>query len=316
MEKERYRDGVTRARALRPRTSQGTAEVGFQIAWTALAIVAAMRPELWARVVGELLLFAAIWRWFSLLHTSAHNAVVSGRRGNDLVGLLASAFALLPYYPWTETHLAHHQWTGWQGRDPSLAFPTITEAPRSLKATMDVCWRLHVPFFSLYFIFGKLWKSASTSAAVTRLRPWEIVISYVVLFGVHGGLTALLGVAYLVALAPAVLAYLVTSDVVLLNQHSELEQRIADEGARPLHPVDHLQHTRSVLLPELLSRHVLLRFDWHELHHLYPGVPHYRLAPLRAAVGALPNEIRWNTWLRRAQKTPGHRLALSRTEQQ
>ena len=275
-----------------------------------------MRHEVWARIAGELLLFAAIWRWFSILHTSVHHAVVGSRRGNDLVGLLASSFALLPYYPWKETHLAHHQWTGWQGRDPSLAFPTIADAPRSLRTVMDLCWRLHVPFFSLYFIFGKLWAGASTSdrAMTSKLRPWQLVISYAFLLGIHGGLTAVLGSAYLVALAPAVLAYLVTSDVVLLNQHSELEQRIADESARPLHPVDHLHHTRSVLLPDWASRHVLLRFDWHELHHLYPGVPHYRLAPLRDAVGALPNEVRWHTWLRRAQRTPGHRLALSRTD--
>ena len=291
-------------------------ELAFQLAWTAVAIAVSMRHELWARVGGELLLFTAIWRWFSILHTSVHHAVVASRRGNDLVGLLASSFALLPYYPWKATHLAHHQWTGWQGRDPSLAFPDIAVAPRSLKRTMDLCWRLHVPFFSLYFVFGKLWAGASDSnrATASKLQPWQLVSSYGFLLGIHGGLTAALGVGYLVALVPAVLAYLVTSDVVLLNQHSELEQRLADESARPLHPVEHLKHTRSVLLPDWVSRHVLLRFDWHELHHLYPGVPHYRLAPLRTQVGALPNEVGWATWLRRAQKTPGHRLALSRTE--
>ncbi len=305
------------ARNLRPRTWQGAAEVVFQLAWTALAIDAAVRSELWARVVGTLLLFAATWRWFSILHSSTHQAVVAGRRGNDLVGLLASAFALLPYFPWKEAHLAHHRWTGWQGRDPSLDFPRVESAPRSLKRTMDVCWRFHVPFFSLYFILGKLWtvsNAAPAAGTTTKLRPLQIVVSYVVLVGVHAGLTALLGARYLAAFAPAVLAYLVTSDMVLLNQHSEFAQRVATDVSRPLHPVDHLVHTRSVLLPEWLSRHVLLRFDWHALHHLYPGVPHYRLAPLRAHVGLLPNEISLMRWLWRAQRTPGHRLALSHTE--
>jgi len=125
----------------------------------------AMRHELWARVAGELFLFAAIWRWFSILHTSVHHAVVGSRRGNDFVGLLASSFALLPYYLWKETHLAHHQWTGWQGRDPSLAFPAIADAPRSLRTVTEVCWRLHLPFFSLYFIFGKLGAGQRRDAA-------------------------------------------------------------------------------------------------------------------------------------------------------
>ena len=59
--------------------------------------------------------------------------------------------------------------------------------------------------------------------------------------------------------------------------------------------------TRSLRLPRVVSRAVL-HFDAHELHHMYPFVPGYRL---RDIAYEPQNEIGWRQWVVAARRIPG-----------
>ncbi len=50
---------------------------------------------------------------------------------------------------------------------------------------------------------------------------------------------------------------------------------------------------------------MLLHFDAHELHHLYPAVPGYHL---RSIPYQPPNEVAWWGWIRRARRMPAERF--------
>ena len=70
---------------------------------------------------------------------------------------------------------------------------------------------------------------------------------------------------------------------------------------RPFPPIEQGPFTRSLRLPAWLS-YLLLHFDAHELHHLYPAVPGYLL---RRISYPAPNEEVWWTWIQNVKQMSG-----------
>ena len=62
----------------------------------------------------------------------------------------------------------------------------------------------------------------------------------------------------------------------------------------PHRALDQAQYTRSLRLPAPVSR-ALLHFDAHELHHMYPFVPGYRLRDIAFEPA---HEVAWWRWVR------------------
>ena len=62
--------------------------------------------------------------------------------------------------------------------------------------------------------------------------------------------------------------------------------------------------TRSLRLPAWLST-LLLHFDSHELHHMYPFVPGYHLGRVRYEPA---HEVDWWTWMRASRRVAGEVL--------
>jgi fatty acid desaturase len=119
----------------------------------------------------------------------------------------------------------------------------------------------------------------------------------------YAALVALVGPWDIVRLAAGgVLLSLVIEDVLLLSQHTHVPQNMS--GGRPVAPVpaiDQEVFTRSLRLPRWASM-LLLHFDAHELHHMYPFVPgyHLRRIPYQPA-----HEIGWWEWVRISKGTRG-----------
>ena len=69
----------------------------------------------------------------------------------------------------------------------------------------------------------------------------------------------------------------VLEDLLLLSQHTHIPQNVSEgRPVRPFPAVEQEVFTRSLRLPSWLSL-LLLHFDAHELHHMYPFVPGYHL---------------------------------------
>jgi fatty acid desaturase len=106
-------------------------------------------------------------------------------------------------------------------------------------------------------------------------------------------------------------------EFVNLPHHLELPTYRGDTRLAPLE-----QHriARSGIYPKWFSRGVLLNFNLHLEHHLFPTLPWHELENarrlVRPALGPLYNETFGSQWLRRHRKFPIDALLAPRPEEQ
>jgi omega-6 fatty acid desaturase (delta-12 desaturase) len=257
-----------------------------------------------AYLAGQLILALGFTKALVLLHEAGHRTLFQRRRLNDAIGVLAGFLALIPYASWRPIHARHHRYTGWQDLDAT----TESLAPRPLsrweRAVIDGAWRSWLPLFSVLYRVQNYWNvpriQPFLSKAALASRLYEAagiqLLGYVALIVWCGVLESL------VRVGPALLLALAFQDILLLSQHTHMPTHLSHGHAvRLFRPLEQGPFTRSLRLPVWLSW-LLLHFDAHELHHLYPAVPGYLLR--RIAVSA-PNEVHWLTWLREAKAMSG-----------
>jgi acyl-lipid omega-6 desaturase (Delta-12 desaturase) len=99
--------------------------------------------------------------------------------------------------------------------------------------------------------------------------------------------------------------------VLLLSQHTHIPQNVSHgEQVRPFPSIEQEAFTRSLRLPGWLSA-LLLHFDAHELHHMYPFVPGYLL---RRIPYQPSHEVGWWEWVRASKRLPGVVLLFNNRE--
>lgn len=254
--------------------------------------------------LGQLLLGFAMLQWFAILHEAGHDTLFRTRRINPWVGRVAAFFALIPFHCWKRVHGRHHKWTGWQDVDPTTAALVPRPLGGAERALMNVCWKLWIPLFAVLYRVNNFWnvprlialfpKPAERRAVLSSLAALALV--YVVV-AIAVGPASLLRVAGL-----ALVVAFVAEDIVLLSQHTHVPQQLSHgDPVRPFPAIQQEVFTRSLVLPRWLGA-ALLRIDAHELHHMYPFVPGYRLGEISYDT---VNEIDWWTWTRRARALPG-----------
>lgn len=123
------------------------------------------------------------------------------------------------------------------------------------------------------------------------------------LLAIYGGILAIAGPAVVLRVTGvALLVSLGIEDLLLLSQHTHIPQHVSGgEAVRPFPALEQESFTRSLRLPPLLSA-LVLHFDAHELHHMYPFVPGYHLHRIAYAPH---NEIGWRQWIRGAKQMRG-----------
>lgn len=263
---------------------------------------------------GELVLAFAFVHAFVLLHEAGHHTLFRQFRLNDLAGHLAGFVALIPYASWRPIHTRHHRYTGWQDLDATTAALAPRPVARWERGIINFSWRFGLPLFSTLYRLQNYWHIPRTQRFLgARARPINQYLNAAVLLGGYGTLAVWAGGAELMRMVgPALVVALLVQDVLLLSQHTHMPTNLS--GGRPVRPFAPRQQgpfTRSLRLPNWLSR-ALLRFDAHELHHLYPGVPGYLL---RRIAYSPPNEVHWLIWLRASRKLSGTNFLFGRREQ-
>jgi fatty acid desaturase len=289
---------------LAPRRSLAMAHTIGAVAALAGGTALAVRGEWFAYSAGEALLALALVHAFVLLHEAGHCTLFRSRRMNHFVGHAAGFVALIPFHAWQRIHSRHHRFTGWQDLDATTASLTPRPVRSWERRIMDFAWRTWLPFFSIVYRIQNYWNLPRISrflhdgAALRRIR-----INVVAQLAAYAALIAYAGVGPVLLVAgPAVLLSLAIEDVLLLSQHTHIPQQRSDGRAvRPFRPFDQVRFTRSLRLPYPLSL-LLMHFDLHELHHMYPRVPGYLLSriPWRP-----PNEAHWIAWTRAAKRLSG-----------
>jgi fatty acid desaturase len=289
---------------LRPSNAAGSGVILIALGATALAIALSMRDELWLWLAGQIILAIALVQWFAILHECGHETLFRSRRIHGVVGQLAGFFSLIPFYNWKRVHGRHHKWTGWQDVDPTTATLVPRELRRAERILVNVCWRYWIPLFSVLYRINNFWNWPRLRTLFEKSEDRRrLLVSSIGLVVVYLALVVLVGPLALIRLIGlGVLLSLIAEDLLLLSQHTHIPQQLSHgEPVRPFPTIEQEVFTRSLVFPRWLSA-LLLHIDAHELHHMYPFVPGYRLGGIAYET---ENEIGVWTWVRRARAMPG-----------
>lgn len=274
---------------------------------TAVGVALSLQPNWLVWLLGQVVLAVTMVQWFALLHECGHGTLFGSKALHAPVGRVAAFFSIIPFYCWKRVHGQHHKWTGWQDLDPTTAALVPRPLGRAERVLMNVCWRYWIPLFAALYRVNNFWNLPRLRTLFpNREDRRHMAISIMMLLVAYAAVAAIVGPRTLLRVAglACVLAFVV-EDLLILSQHTHIPQNLS-QGKRvpPFPAVKQEVFTRSLVFPSWLSA-MLLHIDAHELHHMYPFVPGYRL---RGIPYETQNEINWWTWVRRARALRGETL--------
>ena len=232
-----------------------------------------------AALVSAPIVAVLMFRNFSLMHDAVHGAVSRPRWINGIVGLWCGSIALLPFEAWKKVHIQHHTWAGNIDQDPvMLIVKAYPKWPEWLRATLDVFWKSWIPLVAL-LQYGVFWLSSirqSLKGPLSATTALSLVVPPLFWCGI---LSMLPTIFVFAGLVPGVALYLLMAEVVNLPHHLELPQY---HGETKLPLWEQHRIARTCLYPKWFSENVVLNFNYHLEHHLYPSLSWYHLARLHA----------------------------------
>ena len=290
---------------LKPGNLSGILVVGGTLAATVAAGWLSSHDAVFLWALGQVVLAAALVEWFVVLHECGHDTLFRTHALHRPAGYVAGFFAVIPFECWRRIHARHHRWTGWQDLDPTTV--SLTPRPRSRfeRWAVNVCWKWWIPLFSTVYRVDNFWnmprlmqlfrsdRRARRNFITNAVAQTATYVAVVLLVGPMP-VARTVGVALVLAL--------MAEDVLLLSQHTHVPMGLSQGRAvEPYTALAQQPFTRSLRLPAWLSR-IWLHFDAHELHHMYPFVPGYRLNEIPYAAA---NEVSWRQWVPAARAIPG-----------
>lgn len=274
---------------------------------TAAGVALSLQPNVLVWLLGQVLLALTMVQWFALLHECGHGTLFRFKALHAPAGRVAAFFSLIPFYCWKRVHGQHHKWTGWQDLDPTTASLVPRDLGRAERVLMNVCWRYWIPLFATLYRINNYWHLPRLrSLFPNRKDRRHIAISTISYFLVYVAVIIIVGPNTLLRVAglASVLAFVV-EDLLILSQHTHIPQHLSQGKQVPAFPAHEQEvFTRSLIIPSWLST-MLLHIDAHELHHMYPFVPGYRLRDIPYDTR---NEIDWWKWVRCARAMRGETL--------
>ncbi len=225
------------------------------------------------------LLAILMFRNFSFMHESVHSVNSKNSFLNSALGLLAGSICFLPFAPWKKVHLEHHYWSGNVEKDSVMALiDIIPRMSKGIRAALDFCWKIWFPLIALlqYTVFWVL----CTKQYLKNPKSGEQLLNIVLPPAFWLTLISLMPGTFLwQSLLPGLVFYLMTVEVVNLPHHLELPQFRGDTRL-PLWQ-QHLT-SRSCVYPRWVTHLIVLNFNYHTEHHLFPDAPWYYLDKIHA----------------------------------
>ena len=258
----------------------------------------------WAYWLAQLLLPIVFFQAFSLLHDCGHGSCTTSRIGNAIIGHYASLWCFMPFFPWKYIHTEHHVWAGNPERDPGLALVQRARTTRKLPRLLTAGWRIWLPIAGLaqHVVYWTYPITAFRRGVLSRSKQLRCAASVAWLLGAyiafHFAAPRLFNWMNVV---PAVFFYLMLVEIVNFPHHvglTSFSERL------PLWR-QHLP-TRTCYYPVVISELLVLNFNFHIEHHLFPNLPWYRLRAARQLVkpvlGDQYRETHGMEWHIRARK--------------
>lgn len=210
----------------------------------------------------------------SLMHEAVHGTAHPRSSLNDLLGIWAGTLCLLPFYNWKMIHMEHHFWTGNFHRDPSMdlirRYPSLPKAQRKL---FEFLWKTRIPLMAC-FQYAVFWiRSARDLLKNYRQRRlWLNMIFPVLLWS---AIILSLNSYQLLSLALAAFLYLGLFEVINFPHH--VGSYLEDSPTAKLPVWQQHEITRSTRYPTLIEKYLVLNFNYHGEHHVFPDLPWHQL---------------------------------------
>ena len=301
-------------RQLNPIDRMGWVHVGLNLAiFVAGVLLAASGGGLLTYLAGQVLLAVGFAQSFVILHEAGHRTMFCNRNMNDFVGVLSGFCAMIPYATWLPVHNRHHRFTGWQDLDATTESLTPRELSGFEKGAINVAWRFWLPLFSIIYRVQNYWRVARIAPFLPdKVDQRRLKLMILLQLAGYGLLIWYVGFGQLLFLiGPGLFLSLMGQDLLILSQHTGMPTNLSHgHHVDPFPPSHQEEFTRSVRLPQWLSW-MLLHFDAHELHHLYPAVPGYRLRQIEYDP---PNEVNMIRWVREVKALSGTQFLFGKAD--
>jgi omega-6 fatty acid desaturase (delta-12 desaturase) len=276
--------------------------------------------ESMAAFVAAQFLFAMVFfHNFALLHEFGHECATPSGAFNNLAGHWSSLFCFLPFYPWKYIHTEHHSWAGNLDRDPTLKGLRAYREKGHVPWVVRLAWRSWVPILAFLQHFV-LWSYPLMLLKVSRLRGHRLLLAVISVLVLPTTYTALYltfpGLFNFRNFGFALLIYLVVTELINLPHHLGTDLYHDREDLHKLPLWDQFRVTRSCYYPALVGELLLLNFNFHVEHHLFPNLPWYQLRKARAlvreALGADYQESVGISWNLKHRRRPVEEVVLGK----
>ncbi|MGZ3768419.1 MAG: fatty acid desaturase family protein [Bdellovibrio sp.] len=214
-----------------------------------------------------------MFRNFSLMHDGTHNAISNNKRINDLIGYWCGIVCLLPFRAWKTIHLHHHLWSGNIEKDPVMKLrTTLPEAKPYIQSLLTFAWRNWIPTLATlqYLLFWKL--AFNYASEKNKFFSWLGVILPVTLWSALISFCSIKIILF--SILPAVFLYLLSVEIINFPHHLHLKM-FKDETKLPVWKQN--ISARTCVYPKWIARHLVLNFNFHTEHHMFPDAPWYTL---------------------------------------
>ncbi len=244
----------------------------------------ACRPDLVARCAASLVLAFVLVHFYLIHHECTHRSVFARDLHNVALGELLGLVLAYPFGARRRSHMLHHVWAGHLERDPANARARARLSrlrPAQLRV-IELLWRSWFPFLAINDRIG-LWRSALSArdgARHARRERWSARLALLLyLLALAVSAYSVTARAVLVSYAIAFVLLLICEELINLPHHIEAP---TVERKLPLWEQGEVSHScRHV---PLWSSLVLLHFNLHTAHHLFPGLPWFRLPQAERAL--------------------------------
>lgn len=240
------------------------------------AVVAGLflRNDLWT-LLSIPCVSVLMFRNFSLMHDASHGGLTKNKFLRATLGLLSGIVCLLPYDLWKKSHLKHHFWAGNYEQDPVLMivkkFPNSSDASKKM---FNFFWQKGIPFAGLsqnivFWINATIDWKGNIASVKSWIDFWIPVVAW-------GWLLSSLTSGYQVAaLGAGFYCYLRLVEIINFPHHAGLYVQPLGENHLPAS--DQFEVTRTCVYQSWFEKFILLNFNYHAAHHLFPDLPWHEL---------------------------------------
>lgn len=248
-----------------------------ELSLLSLIVFATSSIDSWSRFMAIPMIAILMFRNFSIMHDAVHGSLTKKSLLNDMIGMISGAVCMLPYEPWKLIHLEHHYWSGNVEKDPVMGLlRSFPNWPKPFQNASTVLWKVWMPALATFQHFVFWWhctvKAAKNPMAIKNL------FSVILPFTLWGTLLFTLPIQLsLYVVVPAIFLYLIVVEVVNLPHHVGLAQ---GRGDLKLPVWQQYRIARSCTYPKLISQFIVLNFNYHTEHHMFPDATWYQLADI------------------------------------